>query len=186
MRVAVFCGSSPGRSPAYEQQARQLGQVLLAKGVDLVFGGGHVGLMGILADTVMAGGGRVYGVIPRSLADKEVAHQNLTSLEIVDDMHQRKARMAELADGFIALPGGVGTLEELFEVWTWAVLGIHAKPVGLLNMDGFYTRLVDFIQHLVAEEFLADTYREMLLVDTDPGRLIERFEDYTPPLRRWS
>lgn len=175
-----------GRSPAYAQHARQLGEAMLENNIDLVFGGGHVGLMGVIADTVMSGGGRVYGVIPQALSVKEVAHQNLTSLEVVDDMHQRKARMAELSDGFIALPGGVGTLEELFEVWTWAVLGIHNKPVGLLNMGGFYTRLVEFIEQLVGEQFLSDIYREMLLVDEDPSRLLGRFGSYVPPRRRWT
>lgn len=186
MRIAVFCGSSLGRTPRYEEQARELAAALLEQNIDLVFGGGRVGLMGVIADAVMAGGGRVYGVIPRGLSDREVAHQSLTSLEIVDDMHQRKARMAELADGFIALPGGVGTLEELFEVWTWAVLGIHNKPIGLLNMDGFYTLLADFIDQLVREQFLAETYRDMLLVDNEPRRLLDRFETYTPPAKRWA
>lgn len=186
MRIAVFCGSSPGRSLAYGEHARHLGNKLVERGIDLVFGGGQVGLMGVIADTVMAGGGRVYGVIPRALSQKEVAHPNLTSLEIVEDMHQRKARMAELADGFIALPGGVGTLEELFEVWTWAQLGFHDKPVGLLNVDGFYDLLAGFIDQLVEERFLAETYRAMLLVDKDPDRLLTRFENYTPPPRKWS
>ncbi|MAL98505.1 TIGR00730 family Rossman fold protein [Hydrocarboniclastica marina] len=186
MRIAVFCGSSPGRSADYEVQARQLGEVLVTNNIDLVFGGGHVGLMGIIADTVMAAGGRAYGVIPRALSEREVAHQRLTSLEIVEDMHQRKARMAELADGFIALPGGVGTLEELFEVWTWAQLGLHAKPVGLLNVEGFYDLLARFIDQLVTEEFLGQVYRDMLLVDNSPQNLIDRFRDYTPPRRKWS
>lgn len=186
MRIAVFCGSSRGRIPAYEEQARGLGKVLAERGIDLVFGGGHVGLMGVIADTVMACGGRVYGVIPQALSQKEVAHPNLTSLEIVADMHQRKARMAELADGFIALPGGVGTLEELFEVWTWAQLGFHDKPVGLLNADGFYDLLTAFIDQLVREGFLAETYRAMLLTDSDPDRLLDRFSAYTPPKRKWS
>lgn len=186
MRIAVFCGSSVGRSPAYRAQARSLGNALLESGTDLIFGGGHVGLMGIIADTVMVGGGKVYGVIPRALSEREVAHQSLTSLEVVEDMHQRKARMAELADGFIALPGGVGTLEELFEVWTWAQLGLHNKPVGLLNKDGFYDLLVNFIDHLVTEEFLAETYRTMLLTDSDPVSLLKRFRRYTPPIRKWS
>jgi uncharacterized protein (TIGR00730 family) len=186
MRIAVFCGSSRGRLPAYERQVRGFGKALVENGIDLVFGGGHVGLMGAIADSVLEGGGKVYGVIPRALSQKEVAHPGLTSLEIVEDMHQRKARMAELADGFIALPGGVGTLEELFEVWTWAQLGFHDKPVGLFNVEGFYDQLASFIDHLVTEQFLADPYRAMLLVDDDPQRLIGRFRDYTPPRRKWS
>lgn len=186
MRIAVFCGSSPGRSPEYARHVERFGKALVQSGVDLVYGGGHVGLMGVVADTVMAAGGRVYGVIPQALSDKEVAHTGLTSLDIVEDMHQRKARMAELADGFVALPGGVGTLEELFEVWTWAQLGLHSKPVGLFNVEGYYDLLAGFVDHLVTEQFLADRYRAMLLVDDDPQRLIGRFRDYQPPQHKWS
>lgn len=186
MRIAVFCGSSSGRLQAYADHAALFGKVLVDHGIDLVYGGGHVGLMGVVADSVLAAGGRVYGVIPKALASREVAHSSLTSLEIVDDMHQRKARMAELADSFVALPGGVGTLEELFEVWTWAQLGIHSKPVGLLNVEGYYELLAAFIDQMVKAQFLADRYREMLLVDDDPRRLLERFKDYQPPQRKWS
>src|SRR6185503_14872599 len=144
-RLCVFCGSSPGHDPAYGAAAAQLGRVLAERGIGLVYGGGRVGLMGILADAALAAGGEVIGVIPQALLDREIGHRGLTQLRVVDSMHSRKALMGDLADGFIALPGGIGTLEELFEVWTWAQLGLHRKPCGLLDANGFYAPLVDFL-----------------------------------------
>ena len=149
--VCVFCGASPGARPIYHEAAAQLGRHIAERGLTLVYGGGAVGLMGVVADAALAAGGEVIGIIPQSLERAEIGHKGLTRLEVVDGMHARKARMAELADAFIALPGGLGTLEELFEVWTWGQLGYHAKPLGLLEVDGFYARLTDFLDHLVAE-----------------------------------
>jgi len=144
-RLCVFCGSSPGHDPAHGASAAQLGRVLAERGIGLVYGGGRVGLMGILADAALAAGGEVIGVIPQALLDREIGHRGLTQLRVVDSMHARKALMGELAEGFIALPGGIGTLEELFEVWSWAQLGLHRKPCGLLDVNGFFAPLVDFL-----------------------------------------
>jgi uncharacterized protein (TIGR00730 family) len=161
--VCVYCGSSPGVRAEYQHAAEALADQLVARDLGLVYGGAHVGLMGSIADRVLARGGSVTGVIPRALVDLEVAHESLTSLEVVPDMHARKARMAELADGFIAMPGGLGTLEELFEMLTWSQLGFHAKPVGLLNMAGFYDQLLAFLDHAAAEGFMRVEHRELLL-----------------------
>lgn len=186
MRICVFCGSSKGRRPAYARAASDLGQALAGRGIGLVYGGAHVGTMGVLADAVLRGGGEVTGVIPRQMVDREIAHTGVTDLQVVADMHERKARMASLADAFVALPGGAGTLEELFEAWTWGQLGLHAKPCGLLDVAGYYAPLRRFVDHMVAEEYLRPEFRSMLLVDSDPARLIDRFAHYEPPEENWA
>jgi hypothetical protein len=184
-RLCVFCGSSTGRDPAYAASAAQVGRILAERGIGLVYGGGRVGLMGVLADAALAAGGEVIGVIPQALLDREVGHLGLTELRVVDSMHTRKALMSELSDGFIALPGGIGTLEELFEVWTWAQLGLHRKPCGLLNVDGFFTPLVDFLDRQVAAGFIHPTYRAMLAVTSTLEELLARFAAYEPPADKW-
>ncbi len=173
MRLCVFCGSRPGGRPVFAEQARAFGRLLAARGVGLVYGGGHVGLMGILADAVLAEGGEVRGVIPRALQDRELAHQRLTELHVVETMHQRKALMADLADGFAALPGAFGTGDELFEILTWAQLGLHGKPIGLLNAAGFFDPLLAWIDRAVEEAFLKPQHRDLLLVADEPGRLLD-------------
>lgn len=186
MRMCVFSGSSPGRLDIYRSAAAQLGELLARQGVELVFGGGHVGLMGVVADAVLAHGGNVIGVIPQSLVDRELAHNRLQDLRVVSSMHERKALMASLSDGFMALPGGIGTLEEFFEVWTWGQLGHHVKPFGLLNVEGFYDRLLRFLEHVVEEQFLSPVHRQMLLVEKTPADLLRAFRHYTPPaLPKW-
>jgi len=179
--VCVFCGSSAGAGTAYAGGARRLGEALVAAGTGLVYGGAHVGLMGILADTVLAAGGEVTGVIPHALEELEIAHRGLTSLHVVGSMHERKALMAELADGFISLPGGIGTLEEMFEILTWAQLGLHRKPCGLLDVDGYFVGLLQFLDRMVDQGFLRTVHREMILVESEPERLLARFESYQPP-----
>lgn len=181
-RICVFCGSNPGASPVYAQAARALGATLAGRGLGLVYGGGNVGLMGIVADAALAAGGEVIGVIPHALVAREVAHRGLADLRVVDSMHERKALMSELADGFLALPGGIGTLEEWFETWTWAQLGLHAKPFGLLDVAGYYEHLIRFLDHVAAERFLHPDHRSMVLVETDPGTLLDRMRSYTPPV----
>ena len=171
--ICVFCGSSSGANPAYAHAAQALGQLLAERGITLVYGGGAVGLMGIVADAALAAGGEVIGVIPQSLERAEVGHKGLTRLEVVDGMHARKARMAELADAFIALPGGLGTLEELFEVWTWAQLGYHSKPLGLLETNGFYAKLIGFLDHLVDESFVRQQHRGLLQVRDSAQALLD-------------
>lgn len=179
--VCVFCGSSPGASPAYAEAAIHLGHAIAGRGLTLVYGGGHVGLMGVVADAALGAGGRVVGVIPEALEAKELAHRSLTDLRVVASMHERKALMSELADGFIALPGGIGTLEEWFEVWTWSQLGIQRKPCALLNVAGYYDHLLAFLDHVTAERFLAPDHRAMVLVDGDAGRLLDRLAAYRHP-----
>jgi hypothetical protein len=176
----VFCGSRPGNAPAYVDTARRLGRVLAQRGQRLVFGGGRVGLMGAVADGALSAGGQVIGVIPRALAEREVAHTELSELRVVGSMHERKALMSELSDGFIALPGGLGTLEELFEVWTWAQLGIHRKPCGLLEADGLFSPLLSFLDSLVERGFVMAAHRDMLLVDADPCVLLDRMAGHRP------
>lgn len=184
--VAVFCGSSSGGDPRFAATARAFGELLAAEGLDLVYGGGHVGLMGVVADAVLARGGKAIGVIPRALWDREVGHRGLTELRIVDSMHERKATMASLADAFVALPGGLGTLEEIFEVWTWAQLGIHRKPVAFLDVAGFYATLMQFLDSAVAAGFLRRQFRDMALIDDDAPRLLARLRAYVPPdVARW-
>ncbi|GAD64120.1 LOG family protein [Aquipseudomonas alcaligenes] len=178
--VCVFCGASPGARPIYHEAAAQLGSHIAERGLTLVYGGGAVGLMGVVADAALAAGGEVIGIIPQSLERAEIGHKGLTRLEVVDGMHARKARMAELADAFIALPGGLGTLEELFEVWTWGQLGYHAKPLGLLEVDGFYARLTDFLDHLVAERFVREQHRAILQVSASPAELLARMDAWQP------
>ena len=174
MRLCVFCGSSLGAREVYRAQALAFGQLLAEAQIELVYGGAHAGLMGALADSVLAHGGRVIGVIPRALMARELAHQGLTELRIVDSMHERKALMATLSDGFIALPGGIGTLEELFEVWTWSQLGLHDKPCALLDVNGFYSGLATFMDHVMTEGFLKPQQRAALLVEADAARLLAR------------
>lgn len=180
-RICVFCGSSPGARPEYSAAAQALGQALVTAGIELVYGGASVGLMGIVARTVLAGGGRVTGVIPRLLAEKEVALTSLDDLRIVDSMHERKALMAELADGFIALPGGIGTIEEFVEVLTWAQLGIHTKPCGLLNCVGYYDRLLGFCDHMLEEGFIRPACRSTILVEQEPTKLLAAMAQYRSP-----
>jgi uncharacterized protein (TIGR00730 family) len=176
-RICVYCGSRPGASPAYGEAARVLGETIGRRGWELVYGGGNVGLMGIVADAVLAHGGTAYGVIPRSLMDREVGHRGLTELHVVDTMHERKRMMAERADAFLALPGGIGTFEELFEVWTWRQLGYHDKPLGLLEVDGYYADLLRFLDRSEAQGFVAGPTRALLQVDTDPQRLLGTLHD---------
>lgn len=180
--LCVYCGSNTGDKEIYIEAATMLGRVLAEQGIGLVYGGASKGLMGILADTVLAGGGRVQGVIPQSLVDREIAHPDLDELHVVGSMHARKSLMAELSDGFIALPGGFGTLEEIVEMLTWAQLGIHKKPCGLLNAGGYYAHLLAFFEHAEASLFVRRAHREMLLVEEDAGRLLERFRAWSAPL----
>jgi uncharacterized protein (TIGR00730 family) len=186
-RVCVFCGSSPGRDPRYAAAARALGETLAREGIGVVYGGARAGLMGAVADAALGAGGEVVGVIPRSLVDREIAHQGLTSLRVVETMHERKALMGQLADGgFVALPGGLGTLEELFEVWTWGQLGYHLKPVALLEVAGYFQALLAFLDTTVAAGFVTPENRQMLVVDGDPGTLVARLRAYVPPGRsKW-
>ena len=184
--VCVFCGSNPGARHVYAEAARALGRTLAERGLRLVYGGAAVGLMGTLADAALAAGGNVVGVIPGVLVAREIAHAGLTEIRVVDSMHERKSVMAELSDGFIALPGGAGTLEELFEVWTWSQLGLHGKPVGLLNVEGYFDALIAFLDHQTDERFMRREHRDMLLVDADPALLLKRFAAYRPPLvEKW-
>ena len=184
--VCVFCGSNFGAREAYADAARDLGRAVATRGLRLVYGGAKVGLMGILADAALDAGGAVVGVIPEALVAREIAHGGLTETHGVRSMHERKALMADLSDGFIALPGGAGTLEETFEVWTWAQLGHHRKPVGILNVEGFYDALIAFIDHQAAELFMRREHRDMLLVETEPERMLDRFANYRAPLvEKW-
>jgi len=185
-RICVYCGSSPGRSHRYQQTAGELGRRLAARGIGLVYGGASVGVMGSLADAVLDAGGEAIGVIPKALAVKEVAHANLTEQHVVQSMHERKALMAELSDGFIALPGGWGTLEEIFEALTWAQLGFHEKPCGLLNVEGYFDGLFQFLEHAIEEQFVKPVYREMLLMEQDAEQLLQRFASYRAPrVKKW-
>jgi len=184
--VCVFCGSNRGSDPAYTEAARELGRLLAREGIALVYGGGSVGLMGELADAVLGAGGEVIGVIPHALWAREVGHRGLTDLRIVDTMHERKAMMADLADAFIALPGGLGTLEEIFEIWTWAQLGLHRKPVGFLDVKGFYAPLMQFLDRAAAERFLKEAHRAIAVIERDPALLLQRFESWRPPrVEKW-
>jgi len=186
MRLTVFCGSSLGRSPAYAAAARGLGREMVARNVGLVYGGAGVGLMGVLADTVMAAGGEVIGVIPRHLVAREIAHPAVGDLRVVETMHERKALMAELGDGFVALPGGAGTLEELFEAWTWAQLGLHIKPCGVLNVDGYFDSLLRLVQHTVGEGFMRAEYAAMLIAENEPAALLDRLATHRPIGEKWT
>jgi uncharacterized protein (TIGR00730 family) len=181
-RICVFCGSNLGISAAYRDAAVSLGGLLAARGTELVYGGGNIGLMGVLADAALESGVRVIGVIPESLMAKEVGHTGLTELRIVKSMHERKALMADLSDGFIAMPGGFGTFEELCEIVTWAQLGIHAKPCGLLNVEGYYDPLLKLFDHAVREGFLREENRRLVLEDRDPQRLLEQMGQFRSPV----
>lgn len=172
--IAVYCGANSGASPIYAEAARSLARAMVERNIALVYGGGNVGLMGVIADEVLRLGGEVTGVIPNALMEREVGHANLTRLFVVKDMHERKAMMAELSDGFIAMPGGMGTLEELFEMLTWSQLGIHAKPVGVLNVEGFFDQLVGFIGHLQQEGFVREQHARLMMVESDPDALLMR------------
>jgi uncharacterized protein (TIGR00730 family) len=180
-RICVFCGASSGLDPAHAAAAREAAREIVGRRFGVVYGGGRTGLMGTLADATLDLGGEVIGVIPRRLVDREVAHAGVTRLDLVDTLHERKARMSELSVAFIALPGGLGTLEELAEVLSWAQLELHDKPVGLLNVGGYFDLLVDFLDHAVDEGFLRPEHRALLVVDADPARLLERIVGRLPP-----
>lgn len=186
-RICVFCGSSSGKAAHYAEEAAAVGALLAERGLGVVYGGGQVGLMGVVADAALAAGGEAIGVIPKHLMRAEIAHHGLTELHVVEDMHERKATMAALSDGFLALPGGAGTLEELFEVWTWAQLGLHAKPVGLVDIGGYYTKLGEFIDHMVEEGFLNVPSRELVTIDSDPAALLDAFAEHdAEPVDKWA
>lgn len=176
--VAIFCGSSTGLTPIHSRTAQLLGTTLAKQGIAVIYGGASVGLMGVTADAALAAGGEVIGVIPRTLMEREVGHRSLTRLEVVETMHERKARMAELSDAFVALPGGVGTFEELFEVWTWGQLGLHRKPCAILNVAGFYDPMIAFLDHAVAEGFIKPETRRMLLVEREVPALLAALGRY--------
>lgn len=178
--IAVYCGSNPGADPAFEQAAASLGRLLAKRAIRLVYGGSHVGLMGAVADAVLAGGGEAHGVITRALQDKEIAHLSLTSLRVVETMHERKGAMADAADAFVMLPGGLGTFEEFFEVLSWSALGIHAKPCGVLDVDGFYDPLRALLDSAVTSGFMHPAHRDMVLIDSDPARLLDRLAEWEP------
>ena len=185
-RLCVFCGSSVGVNPAYAEAAIALGRLLVARGSSLVYGGGHVGLMGVLADAVLGAGGEVIGVIPHALHEREIAHSGLTKLHVVDSMHERKAMMAAMSDAFIAMPGGFGTYEEFFEAVTWTQLGVHKKPCGLLNVAGFYDPVIEFLDRAVREAFIRPQHRAAVVVDADPAALLEALERLTlPDVPKW-
>ncbi|HEY2092220.1 MAG TPA: TIGR00730 family Rossman fold protein [Thermoanaerobaculia bacterium] len=185
-RICVFCGSNRGARAEYADAARVLAAALVRDDLTLVYGGGRVGLMGVIADEVLRLGGRAIGVIPRPLWDREVGHANLTEVRIVETMHERKATMADLSDAFIALPGGLGTLEEIFEIWTWAQLGMHAKPCGFLDVAGYYTPLMQFLDRAVSEAFIRPDMRNATIVEGDPERMLARFREYVPPaVQKW-
>jgi uncharacterized protein (TIGR00730 family) len=180
-RVCVFCGTNAGARPTYGVAARELGRVLAEQNIELVYGGASVGIMGELADSVQEHGGHVTGIIPQQLMEKEAAHTGIRDLIVVASMHQRKSQMADLSDGFIALPGGIGTLEGFFEILTWGQLGIHAKPSGILNIEGYFDGLTGFLDHAVQEGFFTQDHRDAILVESDPGKLLGRMRAYAPP-----
>lgn len=185
-RICVYCGSSPGSRSVYTDAARELADVLVRHDFGLVYGGADKGIMGVIADAVLERGGEVHGVIPRMLCEKEMAHQNLTDLHVVSSMHERKTMMAALSDGFIAMPGGFGTLEEIIEIITWGQLQFHDKPCGLLNVDGYFAHLLKFLDHATAEGFLRPENRQMLICDDTPAGLVQQFERYTAPsVEKW-
>jgi uncharacterized protein (TIGR00730 family) len=185
-RICVFCGSKSGRSDDYREAAAALGREMLRRRLGLVFGGGSVGLMGVLANAVLDGGGDVIGVIPSALATKELLHPGVADMRRTRDMHERKALMAQLADAFIALPGGYGTFEELLEVITWAQLGFHRKNIGLLNVDGYFDPFVALVEHAIREEFIVPAHRELIVVENHPPRLLDRLAEHPRPhVRRW-
>ncbi|WP_344799197.1 TIGR00730 family Rossman fold protein [Litoribacillus peritrichatus] len=185
MKVAVFCGSSAGHDAVYASETKRLGHFLGENNIDLVYGGGKTGLMGVVSDAVLEAGGRAFGVMPKYLVDKEIAHPGLTELSVVEDMHERKAKMAELADAFVALPGGAGTLEEIFEAWTWAQLGHHQKPCAFYNTQGFYDPLFEMITTMNEAGFLKDVFANMIIKTTEPDDLIAQFKVYQAPPQKW-
>jgi uncharacterized protein (TIGR00730 family) len=186
VRICVYAGSNPGADPAYAQAAEDLARLLAGRGIGIVYGGGKIGLMGILADAGLAAGGEVVGVMPQALVDREVGHGGLTELHVVSSMHERKALMAELADGFVALPGGAGTLEELIEIYTWSQLGLHNKPMGVLNVRGYYDGLAALLDHAVHEGFLRPEHRAAMHVEATPTALLERFAGWRPAtVEKW-
>jgi uncharacterized protein (TIGR00730 family) len=180
-RLCVFCGTNAGSRPDYSAAARELGALLAEEGIELVYGGASVGIMGELADSVQEHGGHVTGIIPQQLMQKEAAHRGIPDLIVVASMHQRKSQMADMSDGFIALPGGIGTLEGFFEILTWGQLGIHAKPCGVLNVAGYFDELIRFLDHAVKEGFLAEQHRATIIVESDARRLLDKMAAYTPP-----
>ena len=180
-RICVFCGTNAGSRPEYGAAARELGRLLAEEGIELVYGGASVGIMGELADSVQEHGGHVTGIIPQQLMEKEAAHTGIGNLIVVASMHQRKSQMADMSDGFIALPGGIGTLEGFFEILTWGQLGIHAKPSGILNVAGYFDELSRFLDHAVQEGFLTDVHRDAIVLESEPARLLERLRAYSPP-----
>jgi uncharacterized protein (TIGR00730 family) len=185
-RICVYAGSNPGRDPAYAEAAAGLGRLLAERGIGVVYGGGKVGLMGVVADAALAAGGEVVGVMPQELIDREIGHPGLSGMHIVASMHERKAMMAELSQGFVALPGGAGTLEELIEMFTWLQLGMHRKPIGVLNVNGYYDPLAALFDHAVREGFVREPHRASLHVDADAEGLLARFEEWTPPsVKKW-
>lgn len=184
--ICVFCGSSLGNNPVYSEAAQELGRLLALQGIGLVYGGAKIGLMGAVADAVLENGGKVIGVIPHFLSGKEVAHNDLTELILVDSMHQRKQKMADLSEGFIALPGGMGTMEELCEILTWAQLGLHQKPIGILNATNFYSHLSSLFDHMLQEGFLRQKHRDLLLQSDNPNELLQKMSNYqAPPVKKW-
>jgi uncharacterized protein (TIGR00730 family) len=186
-RICVFCGAYPGVDPVYREQARLMGEALAREGLGLVFGGGSIGLMGTIADAVLAAGGEAIGVIPQALQERELGHAGLTQLHVVSTMHERKALMASLSDGFVALPGGMGTLDEFCEIVTWAQLGIHAKPCALLDVAGYWSGFLGFVDHAVSQGFVKAEHRRMLVVERSPERLIAAMRAWQPPkLTRWA
>ncbi|MFD1206801.1 TIGR00730 family Rossman fold protein [Sporosarcina contaminans] len=179
--IAVFCGSSAGASNVYMENAKEFCRELAKRNITLVYGGASVGVMGAVADTVLHEGGQVIGIMPSFLEQREISHKRLSKLIVVDSMHERKAKMAELSEGFVALPGGPGTLEEFFEIFTWAQLGLHQKPCGLLNSNHYFDPLIELFNHMTKEQFLHEKYRSMAIVDVEPSRLLDRFDSYEPP-----
>lgn len=184
--ICVYCGSSPGTDPKFMGEAVRAGTLLAKSGLTLVYGGGRVGLMGAVADAALAAGGKVVGVMPKDLVDQEIAHTGLTELRVVTSMHERKLAMAELSDGFLCLPGGPGTFEEIFEQWTWALLGIHAKPCGFVNVSGYYDLMRQTIQHMADNGFIGQAYVDMLVYADSTEEAIERFRAYEPPPPKWA
>ncbi|MGB5918322.1 TIGR00730 family Rossman fold protein [Arcobacter sp.] len=185
MKIAVFCGSSAGNNIEYINATKRLGKYFAQNNIEVVYGGGNVGLMGTIADSVMENGGKVYGVIPEKLKEKELAHRGITELKVVSNMHERKAAMAELADAFVVLPGGAGTLEEIFEVWTWAQLGFHNKPCAFFNINGFYDKLFEMIDNMCEAEFLKQEYSDMLIKTDNQEELLKAIKEYLPPKQKW-
>lgn len=185
MKIAVFCGSSSGNNIKYTNATKELGKFFVENNIEVVYGGGNVGLMGVIADSVMENGGKVYGVIPEKLQEKELAHKGITELHIVSNMHERKAMMADMADAFVVLPGGAGTLEEIFEVWTWAQLGFHNKPCAFLNVNGFYDKLFEMIEGMCDAKFLKQEYLDMLIQTDKQEELLKAIKEYVPPKDKW-